>query len=91
MRRLFVSFVLAACRHRAELRYLGGAGLRQRPGDPRHTLDATRQPGANGGRLGFFSDIYYDPIRDEWWAISDRGPGGGVLDYATPCSGSRST
>ena len=50
------------------------------PGD---TLDATRQPGANGGRFGFFSDLYYDPIREEWWALSDRGPGGGVLDYET--------
>src|SRR5262245_55009311 len=50
---------------------------------PGATLDATKQPGANGGRLGFFSDIYYDPNRDEWWAVSDRGPGGGVLDYAT--------
>src|SRR4029453_5555770 len=50
------------------------------PGD---TLDATRQPGANAERLGFFSVIYYAPIRDEWWAVSDRGPGGGVLDYAT--------
>src|SRR5262245_41825957 len=50
---------------------------------PGSTLDATRQPGANAGRLGFFSDIYYDPIRDEWWALSDRGPGGGVLDYGT--------
>jgi len=50
---------------------------------PGATLDATRQPGANAGRVGFFSDIYYDPNRDEWWAISDRGPGGGVLDYAT--------
>ena len=47
------------------------------------TLDATKQPGANAGRLGFFSDLYYDPIRDEWWALSDRGPGGGLLDYAT--------
>src|SRR5262245_33068471 len=46
-------------------------------------LDATGQPGANGGRLGFFSDLYYDPIREEWWALSDRGPGGGLLDYAT--------
>lgn len=46
-------------------------------------LDDTRQPGANAGRLGFFSDIYYDPARDEWWALSDRGPGGGVLDYST--------
>ena len=50
------------------------------PGD---TLDATKQPGANAGRLGFFSDLYYDPIRDEWWALSDRGPGGGLLDYGT--------
>src|SRR6476620_9699966 len=47
------------------------------------TLDDTRQPGANLGRLGFFSDIYYDPTEDDWWALSDRGPGGGVLDYAT--------
>jgi hypothetical protein len=47
------------------------------------TLDATRKPGANAGRLGFFSDIYYDPTEDEWWALSDRGPGGGVLNYST--------
>src|SRR6267378_5105284 len=47
------------------------------------TLDDTREPGANAGRLGFFSDIYYDPGREEWWALSDRGPGGGVPDYAT--------
>ncbi len=46
-------------------------------------LDATGKPGANAGRLGFFSDIYYDPNRDEWWALSDRGPGGGLLSYAT--------
>jgi hypothetical protein len=50
---------------------------------PGNTLDATKQPGANAGRLGFFSDLYYDPIRDEWWALSDRGPGGGLLDYGT--------
>jgi hypothetical protein len=50
---------------------------------PGGTLDATQQPGANAGRLGFFSDIYYDPIREQWWALSDRGPGGGVLDYGT--------
>jgi hypothetical protein len=34
-------------------------------------------------RLGFFSDLAYDPLRREWWALSDRGPGGGTLDYAT--------
>jgi hypothetical protein len=50
------------------------------PGD---TLDATNQPGANGGRFGFFSDIYYDPTLDQWWALSDRGPGGGLIAYDT--------
>ena len=28
---------------------------------PGNLLDATVQPGANGGRFGFFSDIYYHP------------------------------
>lgn len=48
------------------------------PGDE---LDATRTPGAAVGRFGHFSDLYYDRIRGEWWALSDRGPGGGRLDY----------
>lgn len=34
-------------------------------------------------RLGFFSDLYYDPQRNEYWGLSDRGPGGGTLSYAT--------
>lgn len=34
-------------------------------------------------RVGYFSDLYYDPNRDEWWGLSDRGPGGGVLRYVT--------
>lgn len=50
---------------------------------PGSLLDATKEPGANGGRFGHFSDLYYDPVRNEWWALSDRGPGGGLLDYAT--------
>jgi hypothetical protein len=37
----------------------------------------------NDGRLGFFSDIYYDPNRSEWWGLSDRGPGGGTIPYET--------
>lgn len=37
----------------------------------------------NDGRVGFFSDIYYDSNRNEWWALSDRGPGGGFLSYET--------
>ena len=46
-------------------------------------VDATGGSGPNEGRLGFFSDLYYDPVREDWWALSDRGPGGGVLDYST--------
>lgn len=34
-------------------------------------------------RLGFFSDLYYDDRRGEWWGLSDRGPGGGTLPYET--------
>ncbi|MBK8741662.1 MAG: esterase-like activity of phytase family protein [Betaproteobacteria bacterium] len=49
------------------------------PGDTSDTFGAT----ANDGRVGFFSDIYYDPVRDEWWGLSDRGPGGGTLKYDT--------
>jgi hypothetical protein len=34
-------------------------------------------------RVGFFSGLFYDPLRNEWWAASDRGPGGGTLPYET--------
>ncbi len=34
-------------------------------------------------RVGFFSDLYYDPNRREWWGVSDRGPGGSLLNYET--------
>lgn len=34
-------------------------------------------------RLGFFSDLYYDRNNNEWWGVSDRGPGGGVISYDT--------
>ncbi len=37
----------------------------------------------NNGRLGYFSDLYYDPKRNEWWGLSDRGPGGGTISYET--------
>src|SRR5262249_24831652 len=46
-------------------------------------LDKTRGTDANNGRVGFFSDIYYEPQPDRWWGLSDRGPGGGSLHYAT--------
>jgi hypothetical protein len=46
-------------------------------------LDASGGASVNDGRLGYFSDLYYDRARDEWWALSDRGPGGGTLRYET--------
>lgn len=46
-------------------------------------LDAAGGTTVNDGRLGYFSDIHYDAGRDEWWALSDRGPGGGTLHYET--------
>ena len=33
--------------------------------------------------VGYFSDIHYDAKRKHWWGLSDRGPGGGALDYDT--------
>ncbi len=46
-------------------------------------LDLSGGSSVNNGRIGFFSDIYYDPNRNAWWGLSDRGPGGGTLDYDT--------
>lgn len=46
------------------------------------TLDLSAGSDADR-RVGFFSDIYYDPHRNEWWGLSDRGPGGGTLNYET--------
>ncbi len=48
-----------------------------------NTVDAGGGTAVNDGRMGFFSDLYYDPQRKEWWALSDRGPGGGTLHYET--------
>ncbi len=44
--------------------------------------DLSGDSGANA-RVGFFSDLYYDPARNQWWGVSDRGPGGGTLSYET--------
>ncbi len=55
---------------------------------PATTRDAVRLPPgtpdqANLNRLGFYSDLSYNPRDGHWYALSDRGPGGGVIDYAT--------
>jgi len=46
-------------------------------------LDLSGGSSVNNGRLGYFSDIYYDSNRNEWWGLSDRGPGAGTLNYNT--------
>jgi hypothetical protein len=46
-------------------------------------LDVSGGSDANDGRLGYFSDLHFDAKRKHWWALSDRGPGGGALHYAT--------
>src|SRR5262245_28221712 len=58
----------------AEPTFVNGLAL---PGELRDKAADSKE------RVGFFSDIYYDPNRNEWWALSDRGPGGGVLPYST--------
>lgn len=50
---------------------------------PGNSLDLSGGTTVNDGRVGFFSDIHYDPNRNEWWGLSDRGPGGGTLTYDT--------
>jgi hypothetical protein len=55
---------------------------------PATTRDATRLPkgvadSANLNRFGFYSDLVYDAKSGYWYALSDRGPGGGLIDYAT--------
>src|SRR5262245_28578829 len=39
--------------------------------------------GANVNRNGFFSDLFYDNRTGDWYALSDRGAGGGTLPYET--------
>lgn len=46
-------------------------------------LDRSGGTDANTGRVGYFSDLYYDAQRKQWYGLSDRGPGGGSLDYQT--------
>ena len=46
-------------------------------------LDKSGGTSANNGRVGYFSDLYYDANKKVWWGLSDRGPGGGTLDYQT--------
>jgi hypothetical protein len=55
---------------------------------PGNSTDLTKikkgeTPTPNVNRNGFFSDLFYDAWRKEWYALSDRGPGGGLISYGT--------
>lgn len=50
---------------------------------PGNTLDLSGGTTANNGRFGAFSGLYYLPSQNQWFGLSDRGPGGGTLDYKT--------
>ena len=39
-------------------------------------------PNFGGNRLSFGSDLVYDNATDLFYGITDRGPGGGVIDFA---------
>src|SRR5262245_24414816 len=71
---LLVSLAAAACPGHADPIFVNGLAL---SGDLQDKADQSKF------RVGYFSDIYYDPNRNEWWGLSDRGPGGGLLSYGT--------
>src|SRR5215468_3384869 len=50
---------------------------------PANSTDLSNDPIALNQRVGMFSDLYYDPNRNQWWGLSDRGAGGGTLPYDT--------
>src|SRR5262245_20767586 len=74
---MLVSLLTAVGEVVAAPQFVNGLAI---PGD---LLDLSGGTDANTGRVGFFSDIYYDAKRKHWWGLSDRGPGGGTLHYAT--------
>lgn len=73
---LLVSSILLANAAMAAPTFVNGLTLPGAMGDTIGTV-------VNDGRLGYFSDLYYNPNSNEWWALSDRGPGGGFISYDT--------
>ncbi|MBC8167011.1 MAG: esterase-like activity of phytase family protein [Bryobacteraceae bacterium] len=50
---------------------------------PGNSIDLHPGSGANLNRLGFFSDIYFNPASNLFYGLADRGAGGGTLSYNT--------
>ncbi len=77
-----VVLALACCAGAAQAQSLTGASFVNGLALDGAALDLSSGSAAER-RLGYFSDIYYDANRNEWWGLSDRGPGGGLLNYET--------
>jgi hypothetical protein len=81
MRRVFLSFGFVCATTlmpvQAAPAFINGLTI------PGNSLDASGGTTVNNGRLGFFSDLYYDPNRQEYWGVSDRGPVGSTIPYNT--------
>jgi hypothetical protein len=75
--KLLVLGLICAAAPAAPADFVNGLAL------PGNLLDQSGGTTVNDGRVGYFSDLLYDAKRGQWWALSDRGPGGGTLHYAT--------
>ncbi len=73
---LATAFTPVGAQSLSNISYVNGIAI---PGNAQDLAGST----SSFNRLGFFSDLYYDRNRNEWWAVSDRGPGGGVISYDT--------
>ena len=58
---------------------------------PATLLDLSGGTSVNNGRVGFFSDISFDPNRNEWWGSRTVAPAVARSTTRRACSGSRST
>jgi hypothetical protein len=88
MKRLAVFVLIALFGVSANAAQWSLSNVIQTPGDTTDRLKLDRHnpqinDAANTNRFGFYSDLSYDKSTGTWLALSDRGPGGGVLDYAT--------
>lgn len=82
-RSLFVAALSALVATPAAAQVVTGAQFQNGIAISGSTQDLSGYANALDRRVGFFSDIYYDRNTNEWWGLSDRGPGGGTLSYDT--------
>jgi Esterase-like activity of phytase len=87
MNRFFVFTLISLFATSANAAQWSFRNVVQTPGNKSDALNfgkyGDKSDGANINRFGFYSDLVYDKSTGTWLALSDRGPGGGVLDYAT--------